>query len=194
VKERMRKIMFCIIAAILILNSVIATGLVIEEVIEADKTPVVLNPPDGEEIPTIGEVHIRTEYDGSFDCIFTGDDRVEMSNNVTQVRVNWTVENSYNVYDNISIRVRIREWTTPLPVLIFFLFGKYGDIETEKRKEKFNIEIKPGNESNFSLIGLTINPEPAEITGAAFFWTIHPKMNGFYNFEWSSLYIKKPKV
>lgn len=190
----MKKIMFCIITGILLLNSIIATGMMTDNISNDDSSTIISGGQEEEWIPTIGEIHIKVDFDERFDCILTGYDNVTINNwtagNTHKVKVKWDVEGTGK--DIVIVNVRIREWKKPLSVAIFFLFARYGNIKTPnyRRSYPIAIDLTKGNQQNESIIEIEINEDISEITGAAFFWTIHPRMNGLFNTDWSSIYIK----
>ena len=184
----MKKIMFCIITGILLLNSIIATGIMADNISKDDSSTIISGGQEEEWIPTVFECHLEMEESGRFDCTLIGND-IEI-NNWTQkeqkVRVKWSFDSDCTDEKNVVLHVRYREWTAPLAVLVFFLFSRYGKIDTPNhpRSIPITINVTKGKYQHYEDINITIEEEEDYQELAGFAWMVNSKMNGFINFQW----------
>jgi len=189
----MKKILLCIISCILFFGIIIASGITVNGTNEVIKTLISPENLQGE-IPTILTANITVGITGRFGCKLTGYDDIHVYDwNETEqkVKVVWIVNSLYNTnLTTATIHVRVREWIPPLPVAVFFLIPRYDRIDTPgyPRAVPITIPLDLGYHTGETNITLKIVPN-VEIVGASHGWIFDTRMDGFFNREWSSIYI-----
>ena len=114
------------------------------------------------------------------------------------VRINWTIINTYDTSKTVWIGFRIRQWQSDTKIPRFlFLFTNSGCISTPQYKRWLNrqiIEIKPYTNSSgeFNITLNFINP-PSYVDSSAFIWSYVPPPSGVrLNFAYSSQKVHFP--
>ncbi len=189
----MKKILFCIIISILLVNSCLAAGVLLTKGDNSTTTPQVLEIPSINEIPEIGRaVMTVNRFEKVTECTLTGWDDIE---------VNWTGHNQtvtfyYEVNSvqdeemrDLIIHIRIREWSDTFPVATFFGISEYGAIETPgfKRNIPIHIPLHAGVYNDTVNISLWVDTDEPFINGAGFFWYSDFRVGGIFNFEWATI-------
>ena len=189
----MKKILLYIISCIIFFDTIIAAGITVNGTNEVIKTLISPENLQGE-IPTILTANITVGITGRFGCKLTGYDDIHVYDwNETEqkVKVVWIVNSLYNTnLTTATIHVRVREWIPPLPVIFFFGISRYGKIDTPGYPWYVPIKIPLDYGYHIGETNITLRIVPnVEIDGAAHCWIFDRRMYGFFNREWSSIYI-----